>query len=89
MKWSKLIDPGGMWLGPVHEPGALARSSAYRKHKSPGVYMAGAEALVQAATGYETYNWVRGVNSGTRCRPVQRPSPLGIWAGLREDCPIC
>lgn len=28
-----------MWLGPVHEPGALARSSAYRKHKSPGVYM--------------------------------------------------
>ena len=77
MKWSKVIGPGGMLLGPVHETGALARNSTYRKHKSPAGYVAGAEALGQATTGYEMSNWVRGVNQEQDAGQFKDPLPLG------------
>lgn len=82
-----VIDSGGMFLDPVHEAESLARSSACRKHKSPRGCVTGAEALGWATIGYEMYNWVRGVSSGTRPRPVQRPSPPWDLSRLKGGLP--
>lgn len=85
-----VIGSGGVFLGPIHQVVPLAGSSTFRKHKSPRGCVAGVEGPRRAtkirSRGCEIYSCGNGVNSGTRPRPVRRPSVLGFWMCLKGPC---